>query len=103
LGIGRTVKRRIFVIVEGDHLKVSPIHSYAANGAGLTTSFANANVIPTLDLAVLMPVKSKFEEEVDQDTVGMVGGKDYLNGRYFDVSKMECVQIVGCGWLQVLQ
>jgi hypothetical protein len=79
----------------GDHLKVSPIHSYAANGAGLTTYVANANVIPTLDLAVLMPVKSKFEEDdrddgnhnSEHDNVGMIGGKDYLNGRYFDVSK----------------
>lgn len=68
----------------GEHLKMAPINSYGANGAGLTTSVANANVIPTLDLAVLLPVKSKFDDE--EDAIGMIGGKDYLNGRYFDVS-----------------
>ena len=73
-----------FGFAGGDHLKMAPIHSYAANGAGLTTAVANANVIPTLDLAVLMPVKSKFEDDADDS--GMIGGKDYLNGRYFDVS-----------------
>ena len=67
----------------GESLKMAPIHSYAANGAGLTTTIANANTLPTLDLAVLMPVKSKFEQEDDD---GFIGGKDYLNGRYFDVS-----------------
>lgn len=67
----------------GESLKMAPIHSYAANGAGLTTSISNANTLPTLDLAVLMPVKSKFEQENDD---GFIGGKDYLNGRYFDVS-----------------
>jgi hypothetical protein len=87
----------------GDHLKVTPIGSYAANGAGLTTSVANANVVPTLDLAVLMPVKSKFEEEDADDKVGMIGGKDYLNGRYFDVSKKgtchHCQPLIIHCWL----
>jgi len=73
-----------FPFTGGEHLKIAPVNSYAANGAGLTTSVANANVLPTLDLAVLMPVKSKFEE-AEEDS-GMIGGKDYLNGRYFDVS-----------------
>ena len=77
-----------FGFAGGEHLKMAPIHSYAANGAGLTTAVANANVVPTLDLAVLMPVKSKFEDDADADDndSGMIGGKDYLNGRYFDVS-----------------
>ncbi len=71
----------------GNCLKIAPIHSYASNGAGLTKAVANANVVPTLDLAVLLPVKSKFEEEeVDS---GMIGDKDYMNGRYFDVSMMH--------------
>ena len=70
----------------GEHLKVAPIYSYAANGAGLTTSVANANVLPTIDLAVLMPVMSKFDDDNEEDNFGMIGGKDYLNGRYFDVS-----------------
>lgn len=75
----------------GSNLKIVPINSYAANGAGLTTSVANANVLPTLDVAVLMPVKSKFDDEGDD--VGMIGGKDFMNGRYFDVS-CGCPQIL---------
>ncbi len=70
----------------GGHLQTSCINSYAANGAGLTTTTANANVIPTLDLAVLLPVQNRNSDDDDDDTTGgMVGGKDYLNGRYFDV------------------
>lgn len=69
----------------GEALKITPINSYIANGAGLTTFSANANVIPTIDLAVLLPVKSKFEDGL-HGQVGMVGEKDYMNGRYFDVS-----------------
>jgi hypothetical protein len=71
-----------FLFPGGDSLKISPIHSYAANGAGLTTFVANANVIPTIDIAVLMPPKSMDDHEDNC----MIGGKDYLNGRYFDVS-----------------
>ena len=71
----------------GEYLQMTNINSYAANGAGLTVTNANANVIPTIDLAVLMPVKSRREEDYDPDDIasGMIGGKDYLNGRYFDV------------------
>ncbi len=76
----------------GSHLKIQPINSYAANGAGLTTSVANANVLPTIDVAILMPVKSKFDDEGDE--AGMIGGKDYMNGRYFDVSYTLCVVLV---------
>jgi hypothetical protein len=66
----------------GATLDIAPIYSYAANGAGLTTKAANANVTPTIDLAVLLPVIKDEDEERN----GMIGGKDYLNGRYFDVS-----------------
>ena len=66
----------------GSTLDVVPVYSYAANGAGLTTRAANANVTPTIDVAVLMPV---INDGSEGDT-GMIGGKDYLNGRYFDVS-----------------
>ena len=70
----------------GEYLQTSCINSYAAHGAGLTTATANANVIPTLDLAVLLPVQSRnSDEEEDDRASGMIGGKDYLNGRYFDV------------------
>lgn len=71
-----------FHFAGGESLKITPINSYAANGAGLTTSFANANILPTIDLAVLMPPKTSN----GSDEIGMIGGKDYLNGRYFDVS-----------------
>ena len=66
----------------GSTLDIVPIYSYAANGAGLTTKAANANVTPTIDLAVLLPVIN----DEDQGGNGIIGGKDYLNGRYFDVS-----------------
>ena len=66
----------------GSTLDVVPVYSYAANGAGLTTKAANANVTPTIDVAVLMPV---IDDDAEGDN-GMIGGKDYLNGRYFDVS-----------------
>jgi hypothetical protein len=55
-------------------LSLIPIGSLAHLGnAGLTNRHANGNNVPVLDVAVLME--------------GMVGGKDYLNGRYGDVSK----------------
>jgi hypothetical protein len=55
-------------------LSLIPIGSLAHLGnAGLTNRHANGNNVPVLDVAVLME--------------GMVGGKDYLNGRYADVSK----------------
>jgi hypothetical protein len=71
----------------GECLKMSSINSYAANGAGLTATVANANSIPMIDVAVLLPVKNRYEEDdVDHSADGMISGKDYLNGRYFDVS-----------------
>ena len=71
----------------GDCLQMASVNSYAANGAGMTTTVANANVIPTIDVAVMMPAKSRNDMDDDNDATnrGMIGGKDYLNGRYFDV------------------
>lgn len=70
----------------GKSLQMTSVNSYAANGAGLTTTVANANVIPTVDLAVLIPVNSRNNNDNEDDnSEGMIGGKDYLNGRYFDV------------------
>lgn len=66
----------------GEHLQTSTINSYAAYGAGLTTATANANVTPTVDLAVLLPAKNRND---DDDADAMISGKDYMNGRYFDV------------------
>ena len=66
----------------GEHLQTSSINSYAAYGAGLTTATANANVIPTVDLAVLLPTKNRNDND---EADAMISGKDYMNGRYFDV------------------
>ena len=71
-----------FLFTGGSSLEVLPVFSYAAHGAGLTTKAANAHVIPTIDLAVLMPVKSGGN--VDGNN-GFIGDTDYVNGRYFDV------------------
>ncbi len=61
-------------------LKIVPIGSYAHIGnAGLTNRHANGNVVPTLDLAVLV-------KGGDGDDDAFVSGKDYLNHRYTDVS-----------------
>eukprot|EP00554_Chaetoceros_debilis_P006566 CAMPEP_0194073910 /NCGR_PEP_ID=MMETSP0149-20130528/1122_1 /TAXON_ID=122233 /ORGANISM="Chaetoceros debilis, Strain MM31A-1" /LENGTH=1393 /DNA_ID=CAMNT_0038753963 /DNA_START=143 /DNA_END=4324 /DNA_ORIENTATION=+ len=76
----------------GEELKITPINSYIANGAGLTTFSANANVIPTLDLAILLPVKSKFEDG-SLGQVGIVGEKDYMNGRYFDKRNILAIHV----------
>ena len=60
-------------------VKLQPIGSYAHVGnAGLTNRHANGNVVPTLDMAVL--VKGGDEEDA------FVSGKDYLNHRFTDVS-----------------
>lgn len=79
-----------FLFPGGEYLHTSSINSYAAYGAGLTTATANANVIPTVDLAVLLPVKDRMDgsddDDADDDAAAMISGKDYLNGRYFDVS-----------------
>jgi hypothetical protein len=57
----------------GSTLQVEPVGSYGANGmGGLTHTTSNANVLPTLDLAVLLPASYFLP-------------KDYLDHRYFDV------------------
>jgi len=71
-----------FAFSGGSSLEVQPVFSYAAYGAGLTTKAANAHVIPTIDLAVLMPVRSDGDAENEN---GFIGDADYVNGRYFDV------------------
>lgn len=63
-------------------VKIVPIGSYAHIGnAGLTNRHANGNVVPTLDLAVLV-------KGGDGDDDAFVSGKDYLNHRYTDVSSL---------------
>ena len=57
-----------------------PVGSFGHIGnAGLTNRHANGNNVPVLDVAVLM------------EGEGFVRGKDYLNGRYADVSNMHSV------------
>jgi len=70
-----------FTFSGGQSLQIEAVGCYGAGGVGLTTSNANAQVLPTIDIAVLMP---SFLGDQDQDEIGMVGGKDYLNHRYFD-------------------
>lgn len=61
------------------NVKLLPIGSYAHIGnAGLTNRHANGNVVPTLDVVVL--VKGGDGNDA------FVGGKDYLNHRFTDVS-----------------
>lgn len=55
------------------NLNVEPIGSFGANSIGLTNKSGNANVLPTLDCAVLLPNS-------------MWNPKDHLHHRYFDVS-----------------
>jgi hypothetical protein len=58
-------------------MSLVPIGSFShAGNAGLTNRHANGNNVPVLDVGVMME--------------GFVGGKDYLNGRYGDVSKNPC-------------
>ena len=68
-----------FPFAGGESLDVVPVGSFGADGgAGLAGRHANGNVVPVLDLAVL------FDGE-------FVGGKDYLNHRYTDVSFLPFV------------
>jgi len=68
-------------------VKVLPIGSYAHIGnAGLTNRHANGNVVPTLDLAVLV-------KGGDEDDDAFVGGKDYLNHRFTDKQNILAVHI----------
>jgi hypothetical protein len=61
----------------GSTLQMEPVGSYGANGmGGLTHTTSNANVLPTLDLAVLLPASYFLP-------------KDYLDHRYFDVRTLS--------------
>lgn len=55
-------------------LRVQPRGCYSAN-IGFTKPMGNAQVLPTLDLMVLIPTK------------GIVENKDYMKHRYFDVRR----------------
>ena len=71
-----------------------------ADGAGMTTAAANANVVPTINLAVLLPAASRAEHDRDANA-SMVGGKDYLNNRYFDVSYYYALNAISLPCFQV--
>ena len=77
-----------FPFAGGRSLQIKPVGEYGAGGAGMTNQRGNALCLPMVDLAVLSPSNSAGNGEDD-----MIGGKDYLNGRYFDVSKgAVCVE-----------
>ena len=67
----------------GKSLSIIPIGSFA-NNVGLTSVHGNGNIVPTLDLAVLVTADDKDGDGKKGE--GFVGGKDYLNHRYTDVS-----------------
>ena len=82
-----------FPFAGGQSLSIVPIGSFAHLGnAGLTNVHANGgDVLPVLDLAVLFPCGSVSENEKREgggggESIGFMGGKDYLNHRYTDVS-----------------
>ena len=78
----------------GKSLSIIPIGSFAhLYNAGLTSVHGNGNVLPTLDLAVLVNVDDDDYGDMKDGDKGrdgkrgeFVGGKDYLNHRYTDVS-----------------
>lgn len=70
-----------FPFAGGRSLQIEPVGEYGAGGAGMTNQRGNALCLPLVDLAVLSPINSNSGED------DMIGGKDYLNGRYFDVSE----------------
>ncbi|EJK61941.1 hypothetical protein THAOC_17480, partial [Thalassiosira oceanica] len=71
-----------FPFAGGESLDVVPVGSFGADGsAGLAARHANGGVVPVLDLAVLF----------GGGDGGFVGGKDYLNHRYTDVSLCSCL------------
>ena len=74
-----------FPFMGGQSLSIVPIGSFAHVGnAGLSNVHANGgNVLPVLDLAVLFPCGG---DSVEKSVSGFMGGKDYLNHRYTDVS-----------------
>ncbi|KAL7543753.1 hypothetical protein ACHAXR_013445 [Thalassiosira sp. AJA248-18] len=73
----------------GSTLTLHPIGSFAHIGnAGLSNRHANGNVLPMLDVAVLVN-----NDDSDGDGGGFVGGKDYLNHRYTDKRNILAVHI----------
>mmetsp|Transcript_1191 Transcript_1191/g.2196 ORF Transcript_1191/g.2196 Transcript_1191/m.2196 type:complete len:1553 (-) Transcript_1191:57-4715(-) len=80
-----------FPFAGGASLTIAPIGSFAHVGnAGLANRHANGNVVPVLDVAVLVNgslIDGSCEEEA------FVGGKDYLNGRYTDKRNILAVHI----------
>jgi len=72
----------------GKSLQLEPVGEYGAGGAGMTNQRGNALCLPMVDLAVLSPSNNGNGEG------DMIGGKDYLNGRYFDVSTCAAAAIL---------
>ncbi|KAL9182688.1 hypothetical protein ACHAXT_013340 [Thalassiosira profunda] len=72
----------------GSSLTLAPIGSFAhAGNAGLANKRANGNVLPVLDVAVLV------DGSADGGEGAFVGGKDYLNHRYTDKRNLLAVHI----------
>ena len=76
----------------GSSLTLVPIGSFGHIGnAGLANRHANGgNVLPVLDVAVLVD-DNKYDA-----SSAFVGGKDYLNHRYTDVSLDQHHLFIGC-------
>lgn len=80
-----------FPFAGGSSLSLSPVGSFGhAGNAGLAGRHANGNVVPTLDVAVLVRPGGKEGE-------AFAGGKDYLNHSYTDVSAPENIRIFVIG------
>mmetsp|Transcript_20092 Transcript_20092/g.43309 ORF Transcript_20092/g.43309 Transcript_20092/m.43309 type:complete len:1469 (+) Transcript_20092:333-4739(+) len=84
---GSESARWCFPFPGGKGLQIEPIGQYGAGGAGMTNQRGNALCLPMVDVAVLVPSHANVEEE------GMIGGKDYLNGRYFDKQNILAIHI----------
>ena len=81
----------------GKSLSIIPIGSFAhLNNAGLTNLHGNGNIVPVLDLAVLVNADDDGDKGEGENgkREGFVGGKDYLNHRYTDVSFSLLLSIV---------
>ena len=72
--------RKITEVSVPANLNVDPIGSNGANCIGLTKTTGNANALPILDCAVILPNS-------------MWNAKDYLHYRYFDVSYYKSPRI----------
>jgi len=73
----------------GKTLQVEEVGCYGAGGMGLTTHRSNGNVLPEIDLAVLLPASSSADGENEV----VMTGKDYLNHRYFDKRNLVAIHI----------